>query len=118
LRGGGWCSVEPQFQVMYSFDTLIGNESRTPGSILFDTDQWVVFGSLHDRAFGASRGLPDYLKARPPSPGAELRRRLGALDEAKLNAALEGLVDGRGVKAVLARRDTLLALPAAAAASK
>jgi len=118
LRGGGWCSVDPQFQMMYAFDTLIGNESRTAESILFDTDEWYVFGTSHDRAFGASRGLPAYLKARPPSPGAEMRRRLGALDEAALNSALGGLIDERSVKAALARRDTLLGLPAAAAAPK
>jgi len=118
LRGGGWCSIDPQFQLMYAFDTLAGNEGRTAESILFDTDEWYVFGTAHDRAFGASRGLPAYLKARPPSPGAELRRRLAALDEAALNAALGGLVDERSVKAALARRDALLALPAAIAAPK
>jgi len=42
-----------------------------------------------------------------------MRRRLSALDEAAVNAALGGLIDARGVKAALARRDTLLALPAA-----
>ena len=41
LRGGGWCSTEPQFQLVYAFDTLIGNEGRTPESLLFDSDELV-----------------------------------------------------------------------------
>ena len=115
LRGGGWCSAEPQFQLVYAFDTLIGNEGRTAESLLFDSGNWFVYVTSHERAFGTTRGLPAYLKARPPAPGAEVRRRLRALDEAGLKAALGDLVDARARKAILERRDALLALPAAAA---
>ena len=114
LRGGGWCSAEPQFQLVYAFDTLIGNEGRTAESLLFDSDSWFVYVTSHEHAFGTIRGLPAYLKARPPTPGAEVRRRLKALDEAGLLAALGDLVDARARKAILERRDALLALPAAA----
>jgi len=115
LRGGGWCGMEPQFQLVYAFDTLIGNEGRTPDSLLFDSDDWLVYATAHDRAFGSSKSLPAYLKARPPAPGAEVRRRLATLNEANLQATLGEDVDARGIKAMLERRDTLLALPAAAA---
>ncbi len=60
-------------------------------------------------------GLPAYLKAHPPTPGAEFRRRLGTLNEAILQAALGDLLDARERKAILERRDALLALPTAAA---
>jgi hypothetical protein len=115
LRGGGWCSTEPQFQLMYAFDTLTGNEGRTADSILIDSDDWFVYATKYGRAFGTTRGLPAYLKARPPTPGAEVRRRFAALDEAAVSAALGDQVDSRGRAAILARRDALLALPAAAA---
>jgi len=118
LRGGGWCSAEPQFQLVYAFDTLLGNEGRTPDSLLFDSEDWFVYVTSHERAFGTTKGLPAYLKARPPAPGPELRRRLGALNAANLQAALGEAVDARALKAMLERRDTLLALPAAAAAAK
>jgi hypothetical protein len=118
LAGGGWCEVEPQFQLMYAFDTLVGNESRTPESILFDSDAWFVYGTSYERAFGTTTGLPVYLKARPPAPGAEIRRRLALLDATRLRAALGDLVDERGRRAILARRNALLALPAAAATTK
>ncbi len=117
LRGGGWCSAEPQFQLVYAFDALIGNEGRTAESLLFDADDWFVYVTSHEYAFGTTKGLPAYLKARPPTPGAEIRRRLKALDEAGLQAVLGGLVDARARKAILERRDALLALPAAAATS-
>jgi Calcineurin-like phosphoesterase len=117
LRGGGWCSTQPQFQMMYSFDTLIGNEGRTPKSILFDSDNWFVYGNSYANAFGAGNGLPAYLNAHPPAPGAEFRRRIGLLSEAGLQAGLGELLSTRELKAILERRDLLLKLPAAAVAS-
>ena len=117
LRGGGWCSAEPQFQLVYAFDTLIGNEGRTPDSLLFDSSTWFVYVTAHDRAFGSTKSLPAYLKARPPAPGAELRRRATALNEDNLTTSLGELVDSKGRKAILQRRDALLALPGAASAA-
>jgi len=115
LHGGGWCRTEPQFQLIYAFDTLIGNEGRTAESLLFDSDSWFAYVTSHEHAFGTTRGLPAYLKARPPTPGAEVRRRIGALDDAGLKTALGDLVDASARKAILERRDALLALPADAA---
>ncbi len=117
LRGGGWCSAEPQFQLVYALDTLIGNDGRVPESLLFDSDDWFVYATAHERAFGSSKAIPSYLKARPPAPGTELRRRVAALNEANLETSLGELVDAKSRKAILARRDALLALPAAAAAA-
>ncbi len=117
LRGGGWCSTEPQFQMMYAFDTLIGNEGRSARSILFDSNDWFVYGTAHDHAFGTAKTLPGYLKAKPPSPGAEFRRRIGLLDQSRLNAGLGELLGARELKAILDRRDLLLALPTPAAAA-
>jgi Calcineurin-like phosphoesterase len=117
LRGGGWCRAAPQFQMMYSFDTLIGNEGRTAKSILLDTDDWFVYGTSHASAFGAGNGLPAYLKAQPPAPGAEFRRRIGLLDESGLKTGLGDLLDRRELKAILERRNLLLKLPAAGVAA-
>ena len=117
MRGGGWCPAEPQFQLVYAFDTLIGNEGRMPDSLLFDSDDWFVYVTAHERAFGSTKSLPAYLKARPPAPGAELRRRAAALNEANLATSLGELVDAKGRKAILQRRDALLALPAVASAA-
>ena len=118
-RGGGACALEPQFQLMYAFDALIGNEGRTPERMAYDTSAWTVFVTNHDRAFGSGEAFPAYLKATPPRPGAELRRRLAMrLDAAKVTAALGSWLSAREQRALLARRDALVALPAAAAAAQ
>jgi hypothetical protein len=118
MRRSGWCSAEPLFQLVYAFDTLIGNEGRTAESLLFDSDDWFVYVTSHERAFGTTKGLPAYLKAKPPVPGAEIRRRLTALDEPKLQAAVGELLGTREIKAILLRRDALLALPVGAATAE
>ena len=86
LRSGGWCPLEPQFQLVYAFDTLTGNEGRTAETLLFDAEEWFAYAVGYDKAFGTGKGLPAYLKARPPAPGTELRKRLKALDVAGLRA--------------------------------
>ena len=115
LRLGGWCAIEPQFQLVYAFDVLSGNEGRSAESLLFDADDGLVYGTSHERAFGTTRGLPAYLRARPPAPGAEVRRRVAALDEAGLRAALSDLLDAAQIRTILLRRDVMLALPVAPA---
>jgi hypothetical protein len=118
-HGGGYCAFEPQFQLMYALDGLIGNEGRTPERMAYDTSQWTIFATNHDRAFGSGDALPAYLKATPPKPGAELRRRLATrLDADKVAATLGSWLSAREQRALLARRDALLALPAGAAASQ
>jgi hypothetical protein len=117
LRPGGWCPLEPQFQLVYAFDALTANEGRTLETLLLDAEEWFVYATGYDNAFAPRRDFPAYLKAKPPAPGAELRKRLQKLDAAGLSAALGGLVDERALKAVLARRDALLALPLPASAA-
>jgi hypothetical protein len=114
LRVGGWCALEPQYELMYGFDALIGNEARTADRVLYD-GAWMLLLTGHGQSFGTARTLPAHLQARPPSPGPELRRRLASLDDATLAAALGDLVTPRERKAMLDRRNALLA-PAAAAA--
>jgi hypothetical protein len=118
IRGGGWCDMEPQFQSLYALDVLIGNEGRTPDGVLFDSDDWFVYATGNADSFGNSKAFPPYLKAKPPVPGAELRRRAGTLTEANLEATLDEYVDAKGRKAVLERRDALVALPGAASGAR
>jgi len=115
LRGNGWCPAEPQFQLVYALDALIGNEARALDTLLYDASEWYVYSTGHARTFGSGRDLPAYLKTQPPRPGAELKRRLQRLDESSLATVLGDGIDARARKALLARRDALLSLPAAAA---
>jgi hypothetical protein len=115
LRGGGWCALPPQFELMYAFDGLVGNEGRTADRILYDASEWMLLLTGHDKGLHTGKALPPHLQARPPQPGPEMRRRLQALEAAKLEAALGDLVPERAIKAMLDRRDQMLK-PAAAAA--
>ena len=101
---------------MYAFDALIGNEGRSQDRVLYDAKEWNLLLTGHDRAFGTKRDFPAHLQQRPPQPGAELRKRLAALDEVGLQTALADLVGKREIKALLQRRDAVLAGAVAAAA--
>jgi hypothetical protein len=108
LQPGGWCALAPQFELMYAFDALIGNEGRSRDRILYDAE-WMVLLTGHDRAFGTSRNLPQYQQARPPQPGPEMRRRLAALDASVLEEVIGELIGTRERGAMLERRDALIA---------
>jgi len=105
LRPNGACAIGPQFELMYAFDALIGNQGRTRERMLYDAD-WMLLLTGHDRAFGTAETLPRGLPARP---GAEMRRRLAALDAPTLERAVGELLGERERTALLARRDALLA---------
>ncbi len=116
LRPGGWCALPAQFELMYAFDALVGNEARTLDRMLYDDADWMLLLTGHQRSFGTGTGLPAHLKARPPRPGEEMRRRLAGLDAAKLQSLLGDLLSERELRALLGRRDGLLATQAPAAA--
>jgi hypothetical protein len=108
LRPGGWCALEPQFQLMYAFDALIGNEGRTRERIVYDAAEWMLLLTGHEQAFGTSKALPRHLRTAVPQPGPEMQRRLALLDQAALRQALGEFLSDRERSAVLARRDVLL----------
>ena len=56
--------------------------------------------------------MPKPLEAPLAKTGAEMRARLQRLDEASVQAAIGDLVGARSVKALLARRDRILAIAA------
>jgi len=110
LQPGGWCALSTQFQLMYAFDALIGNEGRTRERILYD-GEWMLLLTGHEQAFATSKALPRHLRAPVPQLGPEMRRRLSMLDKSGLAQALGDLLKDRERDAVLARRDLLLANP-------
>ena len=108
-RDGGWCALEPQLGLLLALDGLLGNEGRTTARVVFDTDEWRVLATDHARAFGTAGVLPAAVSSVPWSPGPELLRRLRALDAATLQAALGDLLDEDARRAILLRRDALIA---------
>src|SRR5688572_27655325 len=117
-RGVGWCALPAQFELMYAFDALIGNEGRSQDRLLYDAKEWNLLLTGHDRGFGTKKEFPPHLQQRAPRPGTELRKRLAALDEAGLQTTLGDLIGKREIKALLQRRDAVLAGAAATATGR
>jgi hypothetical protein len=108
LPFSGWCPIEPQLALMYTFDTLASNAGRSADNVLFSNDLTDLELTDHRQAFGTDRALPSALDTSRLAMPAALVARLRALDERRLTTALGGWLDGRRVRALLARRDALL----------
>jgi hypothetical protein len=109
LGFSGLCPIEPQTRLMYTFDLLTFNRGRAATNIVFANNVTDLTLTDHRKAFGAERALPSSFDpatlAIPPALATTLR----ALDEPSLTAALGRWLDSRRVRALLERRDQLLA---------
>jgi hypothetical protein len=100
------------YQLTYAFDALIDNRGRTFDRFLYDADQATLFLAGHGTAFGTATQLPKALEGPLAKTGQEMQSRLRRLDAASVGATLGELVGAREVKALLERRDRILALAA------
>lgn len=95
-----------QMDAVRIFDQLIHNVDRNAGTLLVDK-QWRVWMIGHSRAFKGVEKLksPRSLGARcPRGLLAGLRR----LDKLTIERAMVGLLDGRQIDGLLARRDAIV----------
>jgi hypothetical protein len=114
LGGGGsaWCPLTEQFEAMYVFDTLIYNEGRGFDAMLYGRDNWNSWQLIltsHGKAFSTRDGAPPHLRALSLQPGNTWQQRLATLDQASLEKVFKGVLDSRRIKALLKRRDQMLA---------
>jgi hypothetical protein len=107
LGFSGWCPIEPQIGLMYTFDALLQNRGRGAANVLFVNDLTDLVLTDHGQAFGVDRALSRLEASRLVIPDA-LRATLRALDERQLTATLGEWLDERRIDALLARRDVLL----------
>lgn len=103
---GEWCPLEPQLAMLEAFDALIANTARRPDTVLFRVEQPLLKSIVHARAFGTGRRLRGDAPAELPAP---LVDALAALDAEMLSAELGEWLDERRIRAIVARRDALLA---------
>ncbi len=94
------------------FDALIYNPDRNAENLLLDEAGEKVWFVDHSRAFRALDSWPATVGSEPLVLPEPLRTRLAAIDEATLRAALRSLLAEAQIKALLARRELLLGLPA------
>ncbi|HNR21429.1 MAG TPA: metallophosphoesterase [Steroidobacteraceae bacterium] len=107
IRLPGWCSLESQYGLMRAFDALAGFAGRRSENVLLGREDGLARLVDFAAAFSSARGL-DRRVAQPPV-GAELARRLATLDAAKLAESLSPWLGRAQQRAILARRDALLA---------
>ena len=117
-QGGGaaaWCPLPEQWQAMYLFDALIGNDGRKPHNMRYARGSWNLVLTEHGSAFQARGSRPRYLEQVELQPGAAWAEALAALTDERLQASLGDVLDARRLRALGKRRDALLQAAAAGA---
>ena len=103
-----YCSREKQVAVMHVFDALINNQGRTPLSMLYSPDDWLLILIGHDTSFSTEVERPEYLRDIELTVGDQWRAALGKLDDDVLRAELGDVLNEDQLLALASRRDSLL----------
>lgn len=110
--GVGWstpCPRGKQVQAMHVFDVLIGNGARTPSSMLYSPEDWLLMLVDHENSFGMETDRPAYLKEIELVIGDQWRTVLLELDDELLRANLGEVLDEYRLAALSKRRDAIIA---------
>jgi hypothetical protein len=110
MAAGIWCGIDAQAQLMNAFDLLTYNTGRSTDNVLFRYDASALQVIDHHRAFGTERRIA-YAPGALRLPAAVVDA-LAMLDEPTLAAELDPSLSRRQIRALLARRDQVLALAA------
>jgi hypothetical protein len=102
------CPLDRQTSAMYVFDALVHNTARTPSSMLYSPDDWLLILVDHEDAFSAELVRPDYLDGVDIVIGDQWRAALLELDNATLRKGLGDVLDERRLSALASRRDALI----------
>ena len=102
------CPLGKQVRAMYVFDALIGNPARTPSTMLFSPDDWLLMLVDHENSFGAETDRPAYLKEIELAIGEQWRMALLEIDDETLRTNLGDVLDKRRLAALSKRRDAMI----------
>ena len=103
-----YCSRGKQMAVMYVFDALINNQGRTPSSMVYSPEDWLLVLIDHEESFGTEPGRPEYLRDIELTVGDQWRAALAKLDDDTLRAELGDVLDDDRLAALARRRDELV----------
>jgi hypothetical protein len=103
------CAGGSDYQLMYALDALMGNGRRTGESILYDATTWLMYLTGHDASFPTSTNLPAYLEGVSSGLPVALKNKLARLDRNGLEELLGEFLSSRQLKALIERRDQILA---------
>jgi len=112
VAAGRWvgapCSLDKQMGAMYVFDALIHNPSRTPSTMLYNSEDWLLMLVDHKSSFGVETDRPAYLKEIELAIGEQWRTALLEIDDTALATNLGDVLDKRRLAALSKRRDAML----------
>jgi hypothetical protein len=108
LYRANYCTDTNDYQLMYIFDALIHNNSRSRETMLYDRSDRALVLTLNDRAFSTSTSFPEYLQTVPKSLPGPMAARLAELDENALQEILGGVLSNKQIRAIDQRRQSLL----------
>ncbi len=106
---GGWCPIQPQYDLMAAFDLIIGNRVRSNSNFGYDSRYWLLWVNGHQKAFETHTSLPGIGKKSGFALSAAVANALIGMTEQNLELAVGKWLDGTQRTAILARRDALLA---------
>ncbi len=98
-----------QKKLMRLFDSLIANTDRRPPNWMIGNEDYKLYLIDHSRAFRTDKELQqDFLDDRAWLP-RDVYQRLEELDERDLKEQLKYLLDGNQIRAIIVRRDEIVA---------
>ncbi len=109
--GRGWstpCPLHKQVGAMFVFDTLIHNTARTPSTMVYSPDDWLLMLVDHENVFGVQQERPAYLEGVDLAVGDQWRTVLQSMDNETLRSGLGDVLDEHRLSALGNRRDALI----------
>jgi len=79
--------------------------------MMYDKSSWDLILSEHDRAFAAKKGRPAHLKKAAIAVSPGWKAALAELNDEVLQESLGDVLDSGRLKALMSRRDELIASP-------
>lgn len=104
------CPIAKQVAAMFVFDALIHNVSRSPSSMLFEQDDWMLMLVDHTDSFGVTGALPTAAQGADLVVGDQWRTALLSVSDKVLRRELGDVLDRERMTALRERRDLLLEL--------
>jgi len=105
---GAICALEKQKDAMVVFDALVNNLARTPSSMVYDTEDWMLVLVDHENTFGTSGRLPSDLEHVNLDVGGEWRAALRELSDEVIRTEFRDVLDEQRMLALGKRRDALI----------
>jgi len=104
-----WCDGGSDYDLMYVLDALMGIDVRTGDTLHYDPATWLIYLTGHDDAFPTWERLPRYLAEQTVTLPPVLAERLAKLSAGTLEDALGQYLNKGQQRALLGRRDLVLA---------